>query len=47
MAGTTPESAIRAIKALERRGFVDGSRGAVTITDLPGLKAELDLPSPR
>jgi CRP/FNR family transcriptional regulator len=42
MAGTTPETAIRVIKALERRGLVNGTRGAVTIVDLAGLKTELD-----
>jgi len=42
MAGTTPETAIRVLRGLERRGYVTGGRGSVTISDLAGLKRELD-----
>ena len=44
MAGTTPETAMRAVKVLQKRGLLNGGRGALPLVDLPGLKAELDLP---
>lgn len=44
MAGTTPETAMRVIAILQTRGLLKGRRGSVTIADLAGLKAQLDLP---
>lgn len=40
-AGTTPETAMRALKSLERRGWLRRSRGRVEIADLAALKARL------
>lgn len=41
MAWTTTESAIRALRALKRRGLLGGSRGRVTLRDPAALAREL------
>lgn len=41
MAWTTTESAIRALRALKRRGLLGGSRGRVTLRDPDALAREL------
>lgn len=41
MAWTTTESAIRALRALKRRGLLSGGRGRVTLLDLAALAREL------
>lgn len=40
-AGTTPETTMRVLKALERRGWIARSRRKVQIVSLPGLKKAL------
>lgn len=39
MAGTTPETAIRVLRALSKKGYIRGGRGRVLIHDIAGLKS--------
>jgi CRP-like cAMP-binding protein len=43
MAGTTPETTMRVLKAMEREGILDGQRHRVAVRDLARLRGELQV----